>query len=40
MVTISMPAYHTDLNTNLTTLFGVVGFDISMSYFDTFGYTF
>jgi hypothetical protein len=40
MITISMPAYHTDWKTNLTTMFGVAGLDISMKYFDNFGYTF
>lgn len=31
MVTVSMPAYYTNKQTNLTTLFGVAGVDIIMN---------
>lgn len=38
MVTVSMPAYYIDKQTNLTIMFGVAGLDINMNYFTNFGY--
>lgn len=39
MVTVSMPAYYVDPNTNLSTMIGVTGVDIMMTQFDKYGYS-